>query len=234
MPVFHRENRHRFLFPRRRRIRGKPPVAHDEYRPQTLRSRARQIAAAGPPLAFYRDFERPGARSSETPLPSIRPSQDPRRCEKQARNDFGHGLPHVTKVSIDAGALIQVEGGHAGLAPDTIDRLLCNVQTAGLLHDILRKEENHATRGADYVIGFLADHTLRESDIADISTAIYNHEAFRPQRPCPRWNAAWFRTAFTTPTSSAGDLTISPTPSGKCSPSPASAGKSWSSSFPRD
>lgn len=55
-------------------------------------------------------------------------------------NDFGHGLDHAVRVTLDAGALVLVEGKAAGFPPKILTRQLLLVQCAGLLHDIKRKK----------------------------------------------------------------------------------------------
>jgi hypothetical protein len=94
-------------------------------------------------------------------------------------NDFGHGLDHAVRVTLDAGTLMLVEGKAARLPPKTLTRQLLLVQCAGLLHDIRRKEKNHSASGAEYAEKILKTFTLSDREIADISRAIRNHEAFK-------------------------------------------------------
>jgi hypothetical protein len=94
---------------------------------------------------------------------------------------LGHGLIHVEKVAIDAGALILIEEGAA--APDLrVRRLVFLAQLAGILHDICRAEKEHAERGAQEAEKLLASFSLPPGECADIIDAIRNHEAFRPRR----------------------------------------------------
>lgn len=94
-------------------------------------------------------------------------------------NDFGHGLEHAVRVTRDAGALILVEGEAAGLPPAVLTRQLILVQCAGLLHDIRRKEKDHAATGAEYAEKVLRTFRLSGEEIRDVSRAIRNHEAFK-------------------------------------------------------
>jgi hypothetical protein len=93
----------------------------------------------------------------------------------------GHGLTHVRKVAIDAGALILVE--MESFAQDaSTRRMVLLAHIAGLLHDICRKEKNHAERGAKEAQRILEGFPLESDERMAIAGAIENHEAFRPFR----------------------------------------------------
>ena len=94
---------------------------------------------------------------------------------------LGHGLIHVRKVAIDAGALILIEEGEAP-ADERVRRLVLLAHLSGLFHDIRRSEKNHAERGADEAAGILAAFPLRAEELAAVTGAIRNHEAFKPFR----------------------------------------------------
>jgi len=93
--------------------------------------------------------------------------------------DFGHGLSHVTKVALDAGAIL-IQECHLREKSDLfINRNLTVVQTAGILHDSMRKMENHARAGADFArekLKKISWFTYEEIDL--IWFAIFSHEAF--------------------------------------------------------
>ncbi len=93
-------------------------------------------------------------------------------------NDFGHGLGHVEKVAIDAGTLVIIESRLAGHAEDLVQRNLLLAQCAGLLHDICRKEQSHAEKGAETAGAILKSYPLVPEEITHVCTAIRNHEAF--------------------------------------------------------
>ena len=103
-----------------------------------------------------------------------------RRIVGERGDSLGHGLTHVRKVAIDAGALILIE--QAGPCDATIRRLVLLAHLAGLLHDIRRAEKNHAERGADEAARLLSSLPVPADDCAAIADAIRNHEAFRPSR----------------------------------------------------
>lgn len=101
---------------------------------------------------------------------------------------IGHGLSHVTKVAVDAGAIILVERA-AGRSPDRVFRLVTLAHVAGILHDIKREEKDHARKGADESARILLGFDVSEGERAAIVDAIGNHEAFRPMLPLgdPDW-----------------------------------------------
>ena len=101
------------------------------------------------------------------------------------RNAFvGHGISHGEKVAVDAGALVLIETGSAR-ADDRARRLVLLAHLAGILHDISRRERDHAQRGAQEAGQLLAGMPLRSDECADIVDAIRNHEAFRPCQAPP-------------------------------------------------
>jgi len=98
----------------------------------------------------------------------------------ETRGDYlGHGLIHVRKVAIDAGALIITESGEV-ISDAAVRRMVLLGHIAGLLHDISRAEKNHADRGAAEAIKILTDFPLSTQERLSIAGAIQNHEAFRP------------------------------------------------------
>ncbi|MFH0730652.1 MAG: hypothetical protein V2B19_30440 [Pseudomonadota bacterium] len=144
-----------------------------------LKKRTLQIISQYPKPDFHKDFLWAADRSSEMLATHIVVSELHDFVAARIDNDFGHGLDHAVRVTLDAGALILVEGTAAGLPPKLLTRQLLLVQCAGLLHDIRRKEKNHAASGADYAEKVLKTYTLSDREITDISRAIRNHEAFK-------------------------------------------------------
>jgi len=101
---------------------------------------------------------------------------------------IGHGLSHVTKVAVDAGAIILVEREQTD-APDRVLRLVALAHVAGVLHDIKREAKDHARVGAEEAGRILLEFDLSEGERSAISSAIANHEAFRSVSPLddPAW-----------------------------------------------
>jgi hypothetical protein len=144
-----------------------------------LRERACQIVARFPPLDFYRD-EAVAVNVSRTLFETtplvVRLRQRVVTC---LEDDFGHGMLHATKVALDAGALTHIEGRAAGYEGGYLARRICIAHCASLLHDIERKQSNHAEQGASHAARLLAEHPLGADEIEDICIAIRNHEAFK-------------------------------------------------------
>lgn len=101
---------------------------------------------------------------------------------------LGHGLSHVTKVAVDAGAIILVEREKENPG-DRAHRLVALAHVAGVLHDIKREEKDHARKGAEEAERILRDFDFSEAERFAIASAIANHEAFRPVPPLddPAW-----------------------------------------------
>lgn len=149
--------------------------------------------------SIYRDIQKKAVEiASEFPLPEF--YQDYRHIYETSRmfyktdpiiarlksyvedhieNDFGHGMSHVVKVTIDAGTLMMIEAGQRGYPQDRINRCVLIVQCAGLLHDIKRKQKDHAVEGSKFAAGLLQSYPLAPEEIEDIRLSIRNHEAFK-------------------------------------------------------
>lgn len=95
---------------------------------------------------------------------------------------LGHGLSHVCKVAVDAGALVLIEMDR-GASPEERQRALLLAHLAGVLHDIRREQPEHAQRGADEAVAILRNFDLKDGERAAIVQAIRNHEAFKPAVP---------------------------------------------------
>jgi len=144
-----------------------------------LRDRARQIASRYPSPDFYRDHA--GAVEASRALferDALVLDLRQNVCGR-LEDDFGHGLLHAAKVALDAGALMHIEGRAAGYSGAFLARRICIAHCAGLLHDIQRKQTNHAEQGACRARELLTVYPLASDEIEDIGIAIRNHEAFK-------------------------------------------------------
>jgi hypothetical protein len=150
-----------------------------------LRERARAIIATFDPPPFYTDCRTACTASrrlfDEDPVIARLKTFIHRHVEE----DFGHGLLHLTKVTLDAGALIHIEGRNAGYEAAYLERRMQLVQCAGLLHDFKRKDADHAEAGAQFARELLKAYPFEEGEIEEISLAIRNHEAFKPPLAAP-------------------------------------------------
>ena len=145
-----------------------------------LRERARQIVSEFPPPDFY-DVHPRSHRLSHRVFynnPTVVKLQG--YLATRLDDDFGHGLHHAVKVSLDAGSLLAIEGSRRNLAEPAVIARIILVQCAGLLHDIKRKKKDHSHRGAQKARQILRQYPLTRADVEDICQAIRNHEAFRP------------------------------------------------------
>jgi hypothetical protein len=139
-----------------------------------LREQARQIVSSHPPPDFYQDHSQDYGYSSQLfrADPEIRKLL--RFVSDNLDDDYGHGLQHAIKVTIDAGALMNIEGQAAGYSESMLVRRIQIVQCAGLLHDTKRKKKDHSRHGADFARTVLEDYSLSYDEIEDVCRAIHN------------------------------------------------------------
>jgi len=139
---------------------------------------ARQIARSIEIPRFYREKKREVEMSrrlfGSSPLV--------REClalVREREDGIGHGLVHVRKVAVDAGAISLIE--NIPVCPRSgVRRMVLLAHTAGVLHDIRRLEKDHARVSAGEAEKLLAPFDLSAHEIAAITGAIKNHEAFQP------------------------------------------------------
>lgn len=148
---------------------------------EEARKIARKIARSIEPPRFYQEKIREVGKSrrmfSSSPLV--------RKClalVREREDSLGHGIVHVRKVSIDAGAIALIENGPVLPVPE-VRRLVLLAHIAGVLHDIRRLEKDHARVSAEEAGKLLALFDLSTHEVAAITGAIGNHEAFRPADP---------------------------------------------------
>lgn len=142
------------------------------------RSIAREAASRQPEPRFYSEcgLEMEMSRSIYDSDPLVLRF---REYLESMGDDFGHGLLHSGLVAVDGGAIVaaELEG-----TDEVVKRSVVLVQVAGLLHDIRRKEKDHALRGAEEAGRLLGDVGLTEGEVGIIVFAIANHEAFKEKR----------------------------------------------------
>jgi hypothetical protein len=144
-----------------------------------IRNRAREIAAQFPTPDFYIAHDTAQNKSIDF-FETDKVIADLKAwVGEYLDNDFGHGMHHAVKVTIDAGALMFVEVNQCNTSPDFTPQHLRLVQSAGLLHDIKRKHKNHAHQGAHFAREILKNFSFPPDDIEDICHAIRSHEAFK-------------------------------------------------------
>jgi hypothetical protein len=145
-----------------------------------MRQRARQIVSRLPQPTFYKDYSPllDISRSYFDTNPVLRSLYA--FVAEHLEDDFGHGLDHAVKVTLDAGVLMMIEGSRCGYSNAYKQQRVIIVQSAGLLHDIKRKMKHHAVEGAEYARKTLRAYPYAPDEIEDICQAIRNHEAFKP------------------------------------------------------
>jgi HD superfamily phosphohydrolase YqeK len=142
---------------------------------------SRKIAAEMQPPRFYLEKmeEVEASRAAFETHPMV---QGCLEIVRQRADRFGHGLAHVRKVAVDAGALVIIEMD-AGQREEQRSRVLLLSHIAGVLHDISRLEKDHALRGAEEAGLILEGFDLESSEREAVMQAIRNHEAFKPAEP---------------------------------------------------
>lgn len=144
---------------------------------EDIKAMAMEIVSQARVPSFYKDYEDLLKESEmffrENPL-VLKIRKD---VYEILENNFGHGYGHAKKVAIEAGVIFALELKNRNIKKD-IEYSLTIAQTAGLLHDICRKEKNHAKRGAEYADIYLPSVMVQKKNIDSIVHAISNHEAF--------------------------------------------------------
>jgi len=143
-----------------------------------MMSVSREIANSFPPPRFY------SCCSEWLELSRSLFSRDERvlacrACVRHAlRDNYGHGLSHVEKVAVEAGALAYMEARKILSVDSARHEAGALAQVAGLLHDLRRGEKDHARCGAAAAGKILRDFSFRDDHEKIIVGAILNHEAF--------------------------------------------------------
>lgn len=144
-----------------------------------LRERACQIVSACPRPRFYADCACACAWSRNFYATDPVVTRLRRLVTARLSDDFGHGLRHAAKVTLDAGALVVAESGGGRQVDGGLAAAVRHVQCAGLLHDIERARPDHARAGALFARRLLKRFPLPPEAVENICSAIGNHEAFK-------------------------------------------------------
>lgn len=140
-----------------------------------------RIASEVEPPRFYSEKEEE-VEASRAALELHPVSRSVRELVEQRGDRLGHGMAHVLKVAVDAGALVLIESEACGEG-ESIERTLLLAHLAGLLHDIRRDEPDHALKGAEEAEAVLQGFALKDGERKAVVQAIRNHEAFKPVVP---------------------------------------------------
>lgn len=143
-----------------------------------LKRRARDLAACRPQPAFILDCAEEISHASglffDHPM-MLRLQADALGFLNEA---CGLGVEHAKRVAIDAAALVLAEP--SGLSPDERRRVALLAEMAGLLHDALRYEDDHADKGADLCLRILRGYALSPEERLWIAQAVALHEIDLP------------------------------------------------------
>ena len=145
---------------------------------QKLQGLAQKTAQSLPLPVFYEQFKDEILRAVE----ALSTSSLIKKCRSyldESQLECAHGVCHCETVAQDAGTLILIEARGVGIPADEVDRLLVATEIAGLLHDIKRKEKDHAVLGSIEAGRILTAIGLEGAEREYITNAIKNHEAFR-------------------------------------------------------
>ncbi len=140
----------------------------------------KDIAATVDPPRFYRERKKEVDHSRRL----LEDHPIARHCLTMiADNDtpYGHGLSHARDVAIDAGAIILIDGIDM-MDTKSLDVMMHRAHIAGILHDIKRSHPDHAREGARAADTILKDLGMARNERTSITSAIENHEAFKPIR----------------------------------------------------
>jgi hypothetical protein len=139
---------------------------------------AKRIASNLKTPSFYVEHQKPISISKEVYYSDSLVIRCQNMVADQLVDNLGHGLEHAEKVTIDVGAIVYIEAESLSLQSDQIERAVIIAQISGLLHDIKRKEPNHARASAKEAKKRLKDFPLQKEEKEFVIQAISNHEAF--------------------------------------------------------
>ncbi len=145
---------------------------------QELQNLAHQLARALPRPSFYVEHASQ-VRRAEASLGSHEFILRCRTYLDESLLECAHGLCHCEAVARDAGTIVLIEAEQSNMSSPDQERLFTASIIAGLLHDIKRREQDHAVRGsieAEKILSKLGMELCERQYIAD---AIRNHEAFQ-------------------------------------------------------
>lgn len=143
-----------------------------------LQETAHRVAGSLPRPQFYSQQQDAVSRSEEM----LKTHELILSCHAhldESQLECAHGLCHCEAVARDAGAIVLIEGRERSMDRAVIEPLFIAAIMAGLLHDIKRREQDHAVRGSVEAEKILKSLSVDERSRSFIAYAIRNHEAFK-------------------------------------------------------
>ncbi len=151
-------------------------MSHPLY--ERLKETSLRVAQSLPRPLFYSQNTDFVSRSEDM----IRSDELIRKCHAlldESQLECAHGLCHCESVARDAGAIVLAEGRRKGINQTDSRPAVTSAIIAGLLHDIKRREPDHAVRGSIEADRILKGLSVDERSRSHITYAIRNHEAFK-------------------------------------------------------
>ena len=143
-----------------------------------LQEVAHRVAKTLPLPVFY-DRHASAVRFADDHLVTSELLHQCRTYLDESQLECAHGLCHCESVARDAGALVLIEAPSRKIAASDAAGLFLAAELAGLLHDIKRKEKDHALLGSIEAERILKDLGMEKHYRRYIAEAIRNHEAFK-------------------------------------------------------
>lgn len=145
---------------------------------QLLRDKAAALARRLPRPLFY-EHHSPLLRRAEDSLGNDAFILKCRSHLDESQMEIAHGPSHCVAVARDAGVIVLVEAETLKISPVERKNLFTIAMVAGLLHDIKRREQDHAVRGSIEAEKILAGLGMGLRERQYVADAIRNHEAFQ-------------------------------------------------------
>lgn len=151
-------------------------MAHPLY--EKLAATARAVARTLPRISFYErhpeEVRRSGQYLAENTL-----IQNCRLNLDESLLECAHGMNHCEAVARDAGAIVLVEGNGRRMDRSALESLFPLAVVAGLLHDVKRRQQDHALLGSIEAERILSSLGMEKRHRDYVAYAIRNHEAFK-------------------------------------------------------
>lgn len=145
---------------------------------QILQEKALELARALPRPLFYEKHAALLRRAEDT-LANHGFIRQCRTYLDESQMECAHGLCHCEAVARDAGAIVLLEAMQLKVNPSHTESLFVTAMIAGLLHDIKRREQDHAVRGSIEAEKILTKLGMGFRERQYVADAIRNHEAFQ-------------------------------------------------------
>jgi len=145
---------------------------------EKLRETARKVAQDLPRISFYERHPEEVRRSGQYLVESTL-VQNCRLHLDESLLECAHGMNHCESVARDAGAIVLIEGALRGADGSDLETLFSLAVIAGLLHDVKRREQDHALLGSIEAERILSVLGMEKRHRDYVTYAIRNHEAFK-------------------------------------------------------